>query len=137
MLLISILSLLGCTKGLTIKRTHVADFEQQIGYTQVVKHGNYLYLSGIAVTGPDMEQAVNKAYSRLSEILQQHGSSMNKVVRELLFTTDIEAMKAQIENRKKYYPNNQYPASSWVEVKSLFLPELILEVEVTAVIDAD
>jgi enamine deaminase RidA (YjgF/YER057c/UK114 family) len=131
------LNLMACSSNYTIKRTHVADFEQQIGFTQVLEHGGHLYISGIAEAGPDMEQAVNQAYSRLSEILHQHGSSMGNVVKELIYTTNIEAMKAQIETRKKYYPENQYPASSWVEVKSLFLPELILEVEVEAVIDFD
>lgn len=133
-LIIITLGLMACSSPATIKRTHVAAFEKQIGYTQVVQHGDRLYISGIAVAGPDMEQAVDKAYTNLQYILQQHGSSMGLVVKELLFTTDMAAMKAHIATRKKYYPEGQYPAASWVEVKGLFMPELILEVEVEAIV---
>ena len=128
---------MACSSTTTIKRTHFASFEKQIGYTQVVQHGDRLYVSGIAVAGPDMEKAVDQAYSNLQHILEQHGSSLGLVVKELLFTTDMAAMKAQIATRKKYYPEGQYPASSWVEVKGLFMPELILEVEVEAIVAKD
>ena len=131
------MSLMACTSQPTIKRTHVSAFEKQIGYTQVVQYGDRLFLSGVAVSGPDMEQAVDQAYSIIQQVLQQHGSSMEYVVKELLFTTDMAAMKAQIATRKKYYPDGQYPASSWIEVKGLFLPELVLEVEVEAIIPTE
>ncbi len=130
------MALVACHQAPVIKRTHVAPHEAPIGYTQVVQYGDRLYLSGVAVPGPDMAQAVDRAYSHIQKILQDHGSDMGHVVKELLFTTDMAAMKAQIETRRQFYPEGQYPASSWIEVKGLFLPELILEVEVEAVIPA-
>jgi len=134
-LLILSLAIMGCVpESNHIKRTHVAPHEAPIGYTQVVQHGNRLFLSGVAVAGPDMEQAVSRAYSHIEKILQDHGSDMGHVVKKLLFPTNMAAMKAQTETRKKYNTEGQYPATSWIEVKGLFLPELILEVEVEAVV---
>ena len=133
-LMLCLVVLNGCVTGTPIKRTHLQSFEQDIGYTQVVQHGNTLYLSGVAVSGPDMNQAVNTAYTIIGDVLKQHGSGFEWVVKETVFTTDMAALKAHIETRKAYYPKGTYPSSSWVEVSGLFLPQLILEVEVQAVI---
>lgn len=129
-----LLLLSGCGPATQIKRTHLQPYEQDIGYTQVVQHGNLLYLSGVAVSGPDMQQAVNTAYAIIGDVLEQHGSGFEWVVKETVFTTDMAALKAQIETRKAHYPSGKYPSSSWVEVSGLFMPQLILEVEVVAVI---
>lgn len=126
--------LAGCAEHVNLKRTHVQPYEQQIGYTQVVQHGDYIYLSGVAVSGPDMGQAVNTAYSMIKRLLEEHGSNMESIIKETVFTTDMNALKAQINTRKNFFPTGVFPASSWVEVKGLFLPELILEVEVVAII---
>ena len=133
-LIIFCLTLFACSSQPIIKRTHIETYEKQIGFAQVVQYGDRLYISGIAAAGPDMKAAVDKAYSVLSDLLKQHGSSMGHVVKETLFTTDMIAMQVEIETRKKYFPEDQYPASSWIEVNGLFLPELILEVEVEAII---
>ncbi|WP_162926316.1 hypothetical protein [Teredinibacter purpureus] len=47
----------------------------------------------------------------------------------MIFTTDIEKLKAAIPTRKLYV-NNQYPSSNWVEAERLWSENSFLEIEV-------
>jgi 2-iminobutanoate/2-iminopropanoate deaminase len=49
------------------------------------------------------------------------GLTFAHVIKENLYTTDIEA-------RKAFYQND-FPAATWVQVQQLFVPELKVEVE--------
>ncbi|MDF2179379.1 RidA family protein [Aliiglaciecola sp. CAU 1673] len=57
---------------------------------------------------------------------------MGDVVKETLFTKDMEEMKANMGVRKAFYPDGQYPAASWVQINRLFMPDSLVEVEVMA-----
>jgi 2-iminobutanoate/2-iminopropanoate deaminase len=100
------------------------------GYTQAVKVGNTLYISG--TVGLDMnEEEVNRVYSNLAKTLAKFGLGFQHVVKENLYTTDIEAMKKLNHIRKRWY-NGDFPAATWVQVVRLYMPEARLEVELTA-----
>ncbi|WP_262711205.1 RidA family protein [Chryseobacterium indologenes] len=64
-------------------------------------------------------------------MLANYGATFDNVVKENLYTTDIEAMKKYNDVRKKYY-NNDFPAATWVQVQRLYMPESKLEVELVA-----
>ena len=102
------------------------------GYTQTVKIGNTLYLSGITGMGP-MNESLQLVYERIGMALKQAGADFSHVVKENLYTTDIEAVKANNAVRMKFYKGD-YPAATWVQVVRLFNPEYNLEVEVIAVL---
>jgi enamine deaminase RidA (YjgF/YER057c/UK114 family) len=53
-------------------------------------------------------------------------------VRENMFVTDMSALMPAMEFRKSIYGNGPFPASTTVEVSKLFLPGLMIEIEVTA-----
>jgi enamine deaminase RidA (YjgF/YER057c/UK114 family) len=53
------------------------------------------------------------------------------VVKENLYTTDIEAMKKYNNVRKKFY-NDDFPASTWIKVQRLYMSDIKLEVELIA-----
>ncbi len=135
-LLIMTMTLMACTSQPIIKRTHYEDYEQLIGFTQVIQHGDRLYLSGITAPGPDMKLAVEAVYGSIRRILEKHGATMGDVVKENLYTTDMSAMKTQVATRRQFYPKGRYPAATWVEVKGLYMPEYVLEVEVEVVLTA-
>ncbi|MGJ8664527.1 MAG: Rid family hydrolase [Marinicella sp.] len=136
-LMICLIGLVACSSNPSIERTHYQDYEQQVGFTQVIQVGDRLIISGVVAPGPDMEQAVTMVYSSIKSILQKHGATMGDVIKENLYTTDMAAMRMQTATRKKYFPEGFYPAATWVEVQGLYLPEFILEVEVEAFITAE
>lgn len=107
-----------------------AEFEKSIGYARAVKVGNVLYVSGSVGWG-EMPEAIDIAYTRIADTLKAHNMGFEHVVKETVYTTKIESLKAAKEHRKKYYTAG-YPASTWVQVERLFNPDIVIEVEVVA-----
>lgn len=109
------------------------DVETTHGYTQMVRVGNTLYLSGITGRGP-MNESIESVYKRIEMQLKKAGADFSHVVKENLYTTDLDAVKKNNAIRLKYY-KGEFPAATWVQVDRLFQPEYNLEVEVIAVLD--
>ena len=108
-----------------------AAIEQDLGYCQAVRVGDTLHISGSVGAGA-MPEAITQAYAQIEATLAAHGLSFADVVKETVFTTDMEALIAHQDVRKAYY-GAIFPASSWVQVERLYLSEFTIEVEATAV----
>jgi len=106
--------------------------ENKVGYAQAVLVGNTLYISGTVSQGKTMAEQVKGIYQALEKTLTHHGLTFRHIVRENVYTTDIELFTQQIALRKKYY-NGVYPAATWLEIKRLLMPNALVEIEVTAV----
>ena len=100
------------------------------GYAQVLKVGNVLYISGAVATEVTPE-GIRSVYEALARSLKSFGASFQNVVKENLYTTDIEAMKRYNDTRKAYYKSD-FPAATWVQVSRLYMPDAKLEVELIA-----
>ena len=105
--------------------------ETEIGYCQAVRSGQTLYVSGHAAKG-EMGAAVRKVYTRLQKTLEANGLTFTNVVKENVYTTDLDAFIQNKEVRKEYYANMPLPAATWVQVQRLYTPATILEVELVA-----
>ena len=104
--------------------------ETSIGFCQAFRSGNTLHISGTVGSG-EMPEATRKAYDNLRKTLEAHGLTFANVVKESVYTTDIEEFKKAGGIRKQYYGSN-LPAATWVEVRRLFLPQFVVEIELTA-----
>ena len=100
------------------------------GYTQVVKVDNVLYVSG-TVASDLTPEGVRRLYANLEKSLQHFGAGFQHVVKENLYTLDIEAMKKLNDVRKSFYKGD-FPAATWVQVSRLYMEETRLEVELIA-----
>lgn len=100
------------------------------GYAQAVKVDNVLYISGTVAleVSPD---GIRNVYMALQKVLEQYGASFQNVVKENLYTTDIEAMKKYNDVRKAFYKGD-FPAATWVQISRLFMADAKLEVELIA-----
>lgn len=110
----------------------VGDWEDEIGYRQAVRVGNLVYISGSVGAAP-MDAGIKGAYDGIAKSLKHFGLGFENVIKETVYTTDIEALKAHKEVRKAYY-KGLFPAATWVQVSRLFQPDYVIEVEVVAVI---
>lgn len=104
--------------------------DEQAGYAQAVLVDNILYISG-TVGGGDMAAQLKGVYNGIEHTLKAYGATFQNVVKESLFTTDIEAVKKNNEVRKAFYKGD-YPAATWVQITRLYMPEALVEVEVIA-----
>lgn len=100
------------------------------GYTQVLKVDNILYISG-AVTNDITPEGITSVYNALKASLSSYGATFENVVKENLYTTDIEAMKKYNNVRKEFYKGD-FPAATWVQIERLYMPKAKLEVELIA-----
>ena len=106
------------------------DQDTTAGYAQAVKIDNVLYISG-TVSRDVSPEGIKRLYSTLEKTLQHFGASFQNVVKENLYTTDIEAMKQFNAARKEFYKGD-FPAATWVQISRLFMADAKLEVELVA-----
>ena len=104
--------------------------ETEIGYCQAVRSGNRLYISGTVGQG-EMPAAVQTAYEHLKQTLEANGLTFHDVVKENVYTTDLDAFEKSKDIRKGFY-GDSLPAATWVQVQRLYLPSLVVEVELIA-----
>ena len=100
------------------------------GYVQVVKIENVLYISG-AVARDVTPEGITSVYQSLERSLKSFGATFQNVVKENLYTTDMEAMKKHNDARKAFYKGD-FPAATWMGVARLFMADAKLEVELIA-----
>ncbi|WP_306350153.1 RidA family protein [Flavobacterium sp. '19STA2R22 D10 B1'] len=100
------------------------------GYTQVIKIDNVLYISG-AVTNNITPEGITSVYNDLKASLASFGATFENVVKENLYTTDIEEMKKLNYVRKKFYKMD-FPAATWIQIQRLYMSDAKLEVELVA-----
>ncbi len=100
------------------------------GYAQAIKVDNVIYISGTVArdVNPD---GIKRVYDALEKTLKNYGATFQNVVKENLFTTDIEAMKRYNDTRKAYYKGD-FPAATWVQIPRLYMADARLEIELVA-----
>jgi 2-iminobutanoate/2-iminopropanoate deaminase len=109
------------------------EMEDAIGYAQAVKVGNTLYISGTASWGP-MKEALKNAYDNIEKTLKAYNADFSNVVKENLYSTQLDSAIKYKDVRLSYY-GNDFPSATWVEVKRLYVPDLVVEIEVIAILN--
>lgn len=113
--------------------------EQAFSFSQIVRSGQFVFISGSVAMdaqgnlkgGPTMRDQVGTVFADLAEILRSVGVRPENVVKETIYTVDIDALVEARDVRAQFYADCAPPASCWVEVRKLFKPEFLLEVELT------
>lgn len=100
------------------------------GYAQAVKVDNVIYISGTVARDVNPE-GIKRVYENLEKTLQFYGATFQNVVKENLYTTDIEAMKQYNYARKVFYKDD-FPAATWIQIPRLYMADAKLEIELIA-----
>lgn len=118
------------------------NIEDEFGYAQAVKVNDTIYLSGQVsldnegnVVGiGDMETQVRQAYTNVQKVLAQYNASIENIVDEVIFITDMKAVSTAevIKCRREMYSGNPVVASTVVEISRLGYSELMVEIKCVA-----
>ena len=81
----------------------------------------------------DFDAQAEQTFRNLQRVLEAGGSSLDRVVKVTIYLTDMGNFPKIVELRGKWF-TPPYPADTIVEVSSLALPELELEIEAIAVV---
>lgn len=104
-------------------------------YSQAIEVNGILYTSGVIpidpatgelVTGTAAQQAA-QAFSNLKNLIEEAGTSMDKVIKTTVFISDMEQFGAINEVYAEYF-EEPYPARSCVQVARL-PKDVAIEVE--------
>ena len=117
-------------------------WELILGYSRVVRLGDSVYVSG--TTGTDKEgnivgvadpyaQAI-QVIKNIQTALQAVGASLKDVVRTRMYVTDINNWKNVGQAHAEFFKEIR-PASTLVEVSRLINPEILVEMEVDAIVN--
>jgi reactive intermediate/imine deaminase len=108
--------------------------------SQGIRVGNLLFVSGQAaiaedgsiVGGGDFDAQAEQTFRNLRRVLEAGGSSLDRVVKVTIFLTDMANFPKIVELRGRWF-TPPWPADTIIEVSSLALPELEIEIEAVAV----
>ena len=121
-----------------------AKWEDIVGYSRAVRVGNMIEVAGTTAVDERGEiVGVNNPYEQTKYILAkiesaliEAGASMKDVVRTRMFVTDISKWEEIGKAHGEFFKEIK-PAASMIEVKGLINPELLIEIEITAVLSED
>lgn len=107
-------------------------------YSQAVKVGNMIYTSGQLPLDPetgelvtgDIKKAASRSLLNLKAVLEAAGSSLDKVVKSVVFVKNLDDFAAINEVYAEFFIKNQ-PARSCVQVAKL-PKDALLEIELVA-----
>lgn len=109
--------------------------------SQGFRIGNVVHLSGQAsidmqgniVGAGDFDAQAEQTFRNIERDLDAAGSSLSKIFKVTIYLTDMANFPTIMELRQRWF-DKPYPADTIVEVNSLALPELMIEIDVQAIV---
>ena len=103
--------------------------------------GNVLVLSGQAsiseqgeiVGAGDFDTQAAQTFANIERVLGLAGAGLEDIFKVTIYLTDMANFPKIMELRQRHF-TPPYPADTIVEVRSLALPELMIEIEVMAMV---
>ena len=114
-------------------------WEESFGYSRAVQIGNKIEVSGTTASEDDKVIGVGDVtlqteyiIKKIEHTLVEAGFSLKDVVRTRIFMTDISLWK-EVAKVHSYLFEDVMPASTLVEVSNLIHPDLLIDIEATAI----
>ena len=118
-------------------------WEEVVGYSRAVRVGNHVAVSGTTAAQPDGTiyggddgyLQAKRCFEIIGTALNEAGASFADVVRTRMFVTDITRWEEFSRAHGECFVQVK-PAATMVEVSRLMTPEMLIEIEVDAIIEA-
>lgn len=121
------------TKRLTVSSG--SEYESVVGYSRAVRTGPYIAVAGTTGEGDGIAAQTRDALRRIDIALQQAGASLSDVVRTRIYVTDMSRWQEVGAVHAEVFGEIR-PVATMVEVSALISPDLLVEIEADAYLDA-
>ena len=119
-----------------------APWEPIVGYSRAVRVGNQIFVTGTtaldqngAIVGlGDAYAQTAQVFRNIESVLKRAGAEMRHVVRTRIFVTDISQWR-EIGRAHQEVFAEILPATTMVQVSRLIDPDMLVEIEVDAVVE--
>jgi reactive intermediate/imine deaminase len=105
----------------------------RVGELVIVSGQAAIDQQGRIVGAGDFDAQAEQTFRNLARVLEAGSSSLERIVKVTIFLTDMSNFPKIVELRKRWF-TPPYPADTIVEVSSLALPELEIEIEAIATV---
>ena len=111
----------------------IGPYSQATGISELVFVSGQLPINNESgkITDDDIEEQTKQSLTNLSEILQEAGSDLNKVLRTTVYLSDMKNFEKMNKVYKTFFKPGNYPARTAIEVSKL-PKDALVEVEAIA-----
>jgi enamine deaminase RidA (YjgF/YER057c/UK114 family) len=120
-----------------------AVWEDIVGYSRAVRVGDLIEISGttsvdgdIVIGAGDPYEQTKVIIEKFSSVLKKAGGSLSNIIRVRIYVVNIDHWE-KISKAFSEYFHDIKPAATMVEVGSLITPELLVEMEATAMLNTE
>ncbi len=120
--------------------TSGSPWEDIIGYCRAVKVGNTIEIAGTTASKDEDGNELTTMYDqtkaildKLTTVLEDAGASLENVVRTRMFLTDISQWEDAAKAHGLFFKDIK-PVTTMVEVSKLIDPDILIEIEITAML---
>lgn len=125
-----------------INITSGSPWEDIVGYSRAVRIGNIIEVAGttamdgdVLVGKDDLYAQTKYIFQKVEKALQEAGASIQDVVRTRMFVTDIDKWEEAGRAHGEFFKTIK-PVATMVEVNKLINENLLIEIEVTAIVSS-
>ena len=124
-----------------IKVSSGTKWEDIVGYSRAVRVGNMVFVAGTTAVDGLVVIGANNVYEqtrfiiqKIEKALQQCNATLDNVVQTRMYVTNISQWEQVAKAHREFFDTIR-PAATMVEVNALAMPELLIEIEVIAIIN--
>ncbi|RTL60227.1 MAG: RidA family protein [Sphingobacteriales bacterium] len=125
-----------------INITSGSPWEDIVGYSRAVRIGNIIEVAGttamdgdVLVGKDDLYAQTKYIFQKVEKALKEAGASIQDVVRTRMFVTDIDKWEEAGRAHGEFFKTIK-PVATMVEVNKLINENLLIEIEVTAIVSS-
>jgi enamine deaminase RidA (YjgF/YER057c/UK114 family) len=110
------------------------EWGERYGYSRAIRTGNLIEVAGTTAPGDSAHEQALAIFATIERALNELGASLADVVRTRMFVIDLEANADDVARAHGEVFADVRPATGMYGVTGLLQPQMLVEIEATAVI---